>query len=588
MNIYLNNNQLDLFEDTHISFSWTAFRFQTAIKDMYSNDFDLPKTEHNIKCLGIYSLFDTKEIQFSKKLLPATIDFNGNVMPIYLQVVGLDEKTIKVTVFEDKLLYTLKNKKLSDFFKDSPSSIYEYNKDSVALYPNVFLPYNYGAPYKKEYAQYHPSYKLNTILTKIMADNNMTIESIDDNYRLLASERYVCPQNTIQVAEFNALDTTLENNLFTCFGGQHIVNDLSSNGVQEITFNRDCYTSMRIWFAWDKKGTTSQNKEILVKVNNTTFRVLTLLSGGNDMWGFGIVDFAYNFKKDDKLSFQCKDTDKFRSVSLVVRMQHSAYTITDDDYKIQMSYPQSRRPRLVIDRRTYVGIPNIIYVPFDGDYHEGISTERLSFCYFGYYTNIPDVSIGEILYSLQWIYGGKIKQNDDHIYFDKKVNKTIDIPGELQNMAFSDDVVGQKNYIRFKDQENPTPISTIDNTWLEPEKNLHVNCFKYIANDYIIHQYESENYEEDGKMKTRYNLIDFPEPVLLRYVSGNATAPFLFTYRLGDLTQSKSCEFLMFNTPSDINDIDFVIINGREFFVIDGEKDMNNDISKIHCMFINK
>lgn len=587
MNIYLNDKQLDLYEGTNISLSWTAFRFQSAIKDMYSNDFEIPKTEHNIKCLGIYSLLDTKEVQFSGDLQPATINFDGQILPIYLQVVGLNEKSISITIFEDKLLYTLKNKKLSDFFKDNHTSIYEYNKDSVAQYPNVFLPYNYGAPYKKEYAQYHPSYKLNTILNDIMSDNGLTIESIDDNYRLLASKRYVCPQNLMQVVEFNALDTTMENNLFTCFGGQHIVNDLSSNGVQEITFNRDCYTSMRIWFAWDKKGTTSQNKEILVKINNTTYRVLTLLSSGNNMWGFGVIDFVYNFKKDDKLSFYCEDTDKFRSVSLVVRMQHSAYTITDDDYKTQMSYAQSRRPRLVIDRRTYVGIPNIIYIPFDGGTYEGIPTDRLSFCYFGYYCNLPEVTIGEILYSLQWIYGGKVKQDDNHIYFDKKTN-TLELEAELQNMTFADDAVGQKNFIRFKDQENPIPISTIDNAWLEAEKNLHVNCFKYIANDYVVKQYEEEQYEEDGKLKTRYNLIDFSEPVLLRYVSGNATAPLLYEYRLRDLTQSKSCDFLIYKAAPNVNELDFVVIAGREFFVVNGEKNMKNNIAKIHCIFINK
>lgn len=587
MNIYLNDKALDLYENTDISFSWTSFRFQTALKDMYSNDFEIPKTQHNIKCLCIYSLFDRRDIQFAGRLQPATINFDAQIMPIYLQVVSIDEKTIKISIFEDKLLYTLKNKKLKDFFIDNHSTIYEYNKDSVSLYPDVFLPYNYGEVYKKEYAQYHPSYRLNKILGDIATKNGLTIEKIDDNYRLLASKRYVCPQNITQVAEFNALDTTMENNLFTCFGGQHIVNDLSASGVQEITFNRNCYTSMRIWFAWDKKGTTSNNKEILVKINNTTYRVLNLLSGGQDMWGFGVVDLAYNFKKDDKLSFYCEDTNKFRSVSLVVRMTHSAYNITEDDYKTQMSYPQSRRPRLVIDRRVYVGIPNIIYIPFDGGTHENISTERLSFCYFGYYCNVPDITIGDILFSLQWIYGGKVKQNDNHIYFDKHTNR-IEIDAELQNLTFSDNVVGQKNYLRFKDQENPTPISIIDNAWLEDEKNLHVNSFKYIANDYVVKQYEREDYEEDDKIKTRYNLIDFNEPVLFRYLSGNATAPILYQYNLTDINQSKSCDFLIYNAAPNINDIDFVTIGGREFFVINGEKDMKNNIVKLHCLFINK
>lgn len=579
INIYLDDKALDLYENTDISLSWTAFRFQTALKDMYSNDFEIPKTEHNIKCLCIYSLFDTRDIQFAGRLQPATINFNELIMPIYLQVVSIDEKTIKISIFEDRLLYTLKNKKLKDFFIDTANTIYEFNKHSAALYPDVFKPYNYGEPYNSEYAQYHPSYQLNNILSNIAFDSGLTIENIGNEYRLLASKKYVCPQNTMQVAEMKVFGDKLENNLFTIFGGQHVTNDMSIAGNQQITFNRNVQSSMRIFYCFGVSNTATRNQTLYIKVNDIT-RLAIPINCYNTNYGQGIVDFAFSFKADDKLTVYMENTNKFSSVSLVIRFQHRAYNITEDDYGTELEYV-ARRPQLVTKSATQAP-----YIFMDGRIQNNMQTEKLSFAYFGYYCNVPDVTIGDILFSLQWLYGGKVKQKEEHIYFEKNTSSTMELEAEMQNLVFSDTAVGQKNYVKFKDQEYPTPIATIDNAWLVEEKNLHVNCFKYIANNYVVKQYEKENYEEDDEVKTRYNFVDFDEPVLFRYINNNMVSPTLYQYNLTRINQSKSCDFITYNAAPNINDIDFVIVNGRQFFVISGEKNMKSNAVKLHCLLI--
>ena len=122
ISIILNDNELDLFENTEVVWNWKGFRFQTAIRDGYTNNFQIPKTMHNIQVLGVYSLLDSPDIQFEGRLQPAVINLNGQIMPIYIQVVSINEKEIEICTYEDKLVYTIKGSKLGEIH-DSPINI---------------------------------------------------------------------------------------------------------------------------------------------------------------------------------------------------------------------------------------------------------------------------------------------------------------------------------------------------------------------------------------------------------------------------------------------------------------------------------
>lgn len=593
LNIILNDEELDLFEDTEIVWQWTAFRFQTAIRDAYSNNFNIPKTNHNIQVLGVYSLLDTPDIQFEGRLQPAVINLNGIIIPIYIQVCSINEKEIEICVYEDKLIYTIKGSELGQI-KDTPQTIYHWNVNTLTYYPDVFKFYNYGTNYMAQYAQIHPSIKLNDILDKIGQEHNVNIQHTSDLWRIICTKRTVCPENTQQVIEFNTTGA-LENDTFTLFGGQHITNDLSASGVQEIIFNRHTEVNMKLWCSWYKQGTTTNAFYVYMKKNGNSIGVITLNSSS---YSYRTLTQTYNltFEEGDTLSFEFSAGQKYRCVSFVVRMNHSNYDIAEDDYGQDLEY-KGRLPRL----KSWNG-NSFVYTYFDGgiyypmDAYNGVSTERLSFAYFGLWCNMPKLTVGDLLYSLQYILNARCVQREDTIYFDPFVEKTDEVEGELTNLIFHSSTTGKKNYVRFKDGEDQqNPIVQLQNEWLENKKDWHVNCFKYLKNA-VVPQYQLninvnaefdpndvEHYLEEF---FHYDYEDFDEPVLLFFLQPHNQAPTLHNFGLDRINNCKEIQFSPTVTPPDITELDTIFIDGREYYIIEGEKNFKTDTTNIKALLI--
>lgn len=593
LSIILNDNELDLFEDTEIVWQWTAFRFQTAIRDGYSNNFSIPKTTHNVKVLGVFSLFDTPEVQFEGRLQPAVINLNGKIMPIYIQVVSLNEKEIEVCIFEDRLIYTIKGKELN--VEDTQNTIFEWNEHSYQLYPEVFKLYNYGAPYIPKYAQLHPSIKINDILNKIGEQHNVNVQNTSYLWRMICTKRYVCPQNTKQVIELNTTGE-LEDDRFTLFGGQHITNDLCSAGTNEITFNRHTEVDMRVWWSYYKKGTTTNHYYVYIKKNGENIGLIPLnpfYSASN-----AISNYSVTFEEGDKLSFEFSAGNKFRSVSLVVRMNHSNYEITEDDYSTTLEY-KGRRPRL----KTYDG-NGYIYNYFDGNRiypttsQNGMTTENLSFSYFGLWCNIPKVTIGELLYSLQYVLNARVVQKNDDIIFENFYDKSHEVQGEMTRLLFHSTSVGKNNYLRWADGENQPPVVTFTNEWLVNEKVWSKNCFKWIKNDRVVPQY-SLNFEQNVESESgstsaeelaaalfNYEYNDFDQPVILFFLPPHNQPPVMHTFGLDRINNCKEIQLELNNTPPDITNTDTIFLDGREYYIIEGEKNFKTGKTIIKALLI--
>lgn len=593
ISISLENGDLELYKDSNIVWSWTAFRFQDKLRDQYTNNFSIPKTMENIKSLGIYSLLDTPDIQFRGRIQPAMLYIGEQTIPIYIQVVSINEKDIDICIFEDKLTYTIKNKTLNEFFVDDSSSIYEWFRESNTLYPNEFKVYNYGAPYytksitlfpsklNAQYAQVHPSKPLNDILQYVISELGANIVNINPELRLLASKRVVCPQNTTQVLEFNSIGSKLSNNLFTIYGGQHIVNDVSQTGIQQITFNRDVNAVIDLYSIWSTKFTFNQNSKIQLIVNGSVWNTFNIPSYTYDT-GCKKATFRKSFKEGDTLSFKFEDANHYINTSWVAHMEYSNYEITEDDYGTNLEYTP-RRASLSYwpnNQQSYNYWMDGSTISIGG---LSMTTEPLALSYFGYYCNLPKISLGDVLYSLQWILGGKLKQDGDHIYFDGKFYNG-EVEGQLDKLIFSSNTIGQKNYVKFNDEENPISIANIDNEWLEYEKNLHINTFRYLPQN-VIPQYESTTNEEG---ETVYEFQDSDVPVLFRWINEKAFNPGLFLFDLNNISQSKEIQLTIFNAPMNILDLDTIYLDGRTYYIINGEKDLNTNIVKIKAILIYK
>lgn len=603
ISIILNDNELDLFEDTEVVWNWTAFRFQTAIRDAFSNNFTIPKTNHNIQVLGVYSLLDQSDIQFEGRLQPAVINLNGQIMPVYIQVVSINEKEIEVCVYEDKLVYTIKGSKLENI-KDSPiniqnintgvftpQSIFEWNPKSMQLHPNTFKYYNYGnVSYNPQFAQIHGSIKLNDILDKIGEQHNVNIQHVSDLWRVICTKRYVCPENIMQTWEFNTTGA-LEDDKFTIFGGQHITNDADFAGNNEITFNRHTEVQMKIWYSFYKKATTNSHSSIFIYKNGQHLTHFDLLSGTYTQ-NYSWVTYNFTFEAGDTLYFLFPHGNKYKSVSCVVRLKHDNYDITEDDYGEELAY-KGRLPRL----KTYGDDGSFHFAYFDGSNYNGImQTESLSFSYFGLWCNLPSLSVGELLYSLQYIMNARCVQREDTIYFDSFVERISEVAGEMTSLKFHSGAVGKNNYVRFKDGDEQSPIVVFDNEWLTNEKVWSKNCFKWIKNDRVVPQYvlkidenaelEGNNIEHYLEQLIQYEYQDFDEPVLLFFLPPHNQPATLHTFGLDRINNCKEVSLTLTDCPPEITDLDTIYLDGREYYIIEGEKNFKTGNTTIKALLL--
>lgn len=612
ISIILNDSELDLFEDTEVVWNWKAFRFQTALRDAYSNNFEVPKTLHNIQTLGVYSLLDRSDIQFQGRLQPAVVNLNGEIMPVYIQVVSINEKEIEICVFEDKLMYWIKGKDFTGR-KDSPGyiylinqntmipkSIFEWNKESMQLYPDVFKLYNYGEPYDTRYAQVHGSIKLNDIFDIIGEQNNVNIEHVSDLWRVICTKKTVCPENPIQVFEFWSDSEANENinpeeNKMVMFGGQHITNDLNFSGMNTITFNRHTEVDMKLYWSFYRKNATHTDTSVFVYKNGTHLFHVDLLSHSNTT-AVGTYSTTITFEEGDTLYFIFPNTSKYKTVSFVVRMLHTNYEINEDDYGNEELLYKDRLPRL----KTYstdVTLPGqdygYTYINFNGQwsgYGGGIQTEPLSFSYFGLWCNFESLKIGDLLYSLQYILNVRVvAREDDTIHFENWSERASEVGGQITGLKFHSGSVGKKNYVKFKDGDGQLPIVEFDNEWLANEVTWSQNIFKWIKTDRVVPQYEykvEQPLNTDDEEVETYEYTGFDEPVLLFFLPPNNQPPTLHYFGLDRINNCKEISLTLTECPPDITELDTIYLDGREYYIIEGEKNFKTGDTTIKALLL--
>lgn len=601
ISIMLNDIPLDLYSDTNITWSWTDFRFRDKLTDQYTNNFTIPKTENNIKALGIYSTLDSKDVQFGEKISPADFALNGQMMPIYIQVISVTHNEIEIAIFEDTFSAIDKQKVINDELIDDSSTILCWDMWSMTTYPNKFVSYNYGMPYNWHLAQRHPYVKLKSdILDKLDLKGYQFDSGTFNQYdwRILCSKKVVCPQNTTQAVQYRTTGYSLANNKMPCRCSQHITNDASYE-VEEgvITFNRSCSFDLEVDYLWQKKGTFHQDSYITIFIGGRNVRQIRLTSATQDKaYAHAIYDNGGNHfsaNAGDTLYFQFEDADKFKSVSFVVDIEYKGYGITEEDYNTELVYIDIL-PALyyVTNNATDPDNYNWSNLPMNGTspwlWGGQITLKRLSFAYFGQYCNIPKMKLGDLLYSLQWMIGGELKEDRmrNMLYFDILPHIYPSSPyyneiymKEAGKIEFHSDKVGKKNYIKYKDEEFPTAITTINNKWLEEEKVWHNVIFHYFE-DNVIKQY-SLDITDGENVKLNFNNIE--NPVIFNYNNRVEPIP-LNSFGMNKLWFSKEIEFSFYDTPLQFRENHDIIIDGRTYYIVSGEQDIGKKISTIKAI----
>lgn len=617
--IQLDGRTLDTYAKETVDLEWTGFRFQKGLRAGYTNDFKIPKTDNNLSILKAVGLLDSQTQMFGDKTHFGILQVELRIIPICVQVASVDKNDIGICLYEDVFPEYMKEKTLREYFVDTNDTILMWNKDSLSLYPTWFKKYDYGMAYDSNYAQYHPIKKINEVITDFNSYSGYTMPFVENDWYFMATRKKVCPQNERQIIEGSLNRQT---GVFSLSGSQHITNDLDikyGDGVYEINFNRTATVRLNIYVSWAMKSGQSH-------MYSTPFNVHWHDDYQNHTQPFSINGNLYRnhidkFEMDvhtiagTKLEFNVTNASHFNSFYILIDARVYNYQITEEDYDTDLSYI-GRRPRLLY----YDFNSNYIYEAFfDGNpiyysyrdnnsntsVHSVMQTENRSLSYFGFFSNMPNVSICDFWYSMQWLYGKKLDFDHQHTVKWSDIYQSATIEGEITQMRPKSDKLGQKNYIEYKDDTSPTLVSEISNQWLQEKCNLHSSAFYRIENidefQGKIKQYSNPEHEVDENaviyQEFEYK-VDFEDidsitiwwnvtqqegvPVQSDYIRD---IPFT-TLGMDELTQSVEVDITTF-TPQ-LRDKDIIYIDGRKFFVVNCKTNIDTQKSELTCLLIPK
>ena len=607
ISLYLNGQSLDVYSQD-IEWSWKNIRFSDGIADQYSTDISLPKTLKNTRILELSGLLDSTTQLYGPQLTPCTLTVNGTIMDVYLQVVDITEKEITICLYERTLPTEVRNIEISRIREDDDSTIIAWNTNSLVAYPNWFKKYHYGIPYDPKYAQYHPILPANTIIDNIANTHNISIPHVSDDWYIMATKKCVCPQNTRQTME-----GVYSDGKFHIMGGQHITNDLELcyglSDKDRITFNRSCKVEIDLWISWQAKAASGYRLPFVVNhwqaatgTNNTQQFNLR-----GDLYTNYVDKVSYTFYVDinDHISFGVVNGDRFVMTRCLADMRITEYDITEDDYGIEMKYI-SRLPRLVVYSYANGGY---YYWYFDaseydldwhergvtGTKHKWVPTVWTSFAWFGYYANLPEMKFSTFLWGLCWLMGKKVKVLNNELESADIDDSVVLEKATITKISPLTDYFSMKNYLRFDNQEAAPVLTSIDNSWLEAEKDLHKSPFGYIKNLSQFRgqamQYENPEYDDENKeYSCDFNDVGFlvwwnvTRQGNIQVISEYIRDIPINSMGLDKITQTMQVEI----ETNDIclKDIDYVYYNGRKFIVVEGSTEFETNNSKITAMLV--
>lgn len=602
-NLFLNGEELDINSGQSVDWKWTPLRFQDDLTDQYTTDFDLPRSRKNVKILKASGVLDS-ENRFSSKLEKVILMINGVILNAYMQVVSINDDTITVSVYEKYIPTDVLNMRMIDFIQDNKTTIYPWKEDSWTKYPDVYKKYMYGPFREFKYANYHQSRPINYILDGISLVSHYELPQTDSQLWATATGKNVCPQNTKQVIEVNF--TNGEYGVIN--GGQHITNDVRwswNPDSQTIEFNKQCNVSMEIWLSYSRSviGVGSDDYfEVIVDTatpqtptqDHITFMPTT--QHYNDI----VIDswtVPNNYiVPETTMQFRISSPNAFRFVSAVISMTITDYDIIEDDYSIDMEYVY-RNPKLRFrnygdntERYMEFNGTTQVYEPYSGHTQYQLYCPDLSFCHLGYWCNLPDITLKELLFGLEWLTKKRfVRDKWEYKWVD--IDTKYQIEGEITEMEMSNDSLGQKNHLMFtgEKENDENTVTKIDNFWLESNATLHQSPFAYsswrMGNLAYFEQYSEKVLDEDtGEHSAKYDEIDglavskiVPSTpnLLLRVV--------LPDMDFDEVTQATT---VTIETFDNVANADWVYLHGRKYMVQEIDTDIETGISTIKAIEI--
>lgn len=620
--IQLTDGNLDVGSEQAMELEVTAMRFSNGIRDAYTNDIDLPKTRNNIRLLECYNLLDSPNQLYGNQIKPAILTVDGYMLDVHLQVVSVTDDTITVCMYEQVLPNDLRDRAIRELIRDNESTIKVWWGESQTYWPDYFRQYDYGFTYNPALAQLHPVKGANNVISQIEAASGHTLPHVPDDMALMAQNRYVCPENTRQTISVQRLNGSNTGEM-CMVAGQHVVNDAEGfeNGKYEessykkMTFNRDCTATVTPYISWGRKlASGTHTFQIIAYINGVncggyTFNIHT----ANKRNGFVFPDpDTYTFHAGDVLEFRLSSSgldnpfSKLEHLQMIWDVVYSDYAITEDDYGQEMKYAPKlptlygwcpNYPDYVWEypfnglglQRLYIYKSETFYDPDDDIY---LNFPLRGWAYHGYWCNLSDITVGQLIWGLAWIRGNGVTRNQTGLAWTAS-DRAKAIEGHITSISPSTEHLGQRNYIRWSGQQDTEPLTTIQNEFLEADHTIAELPFAYVTYGSeglaLVPQYTAKT-NEDGTTDVDYDEIDGQVLVLYRDNEHTYLYPALIppsmtnTFGFERLTSATEVEIETFD--DQVTDLDYVYLDGRKYMIISVSCDLNDRLSRITALLV--
>lgn len=602
-NLFLNGEELDINAGQSVDWKWTPLRFQDDLTDQYTTDFDIPRSRKNVRILKASGILDSDN-RFSSKLEKVILMINGVTINAYMQVVSINEDTITVSVYEKYIPTEVLNKKMIEFVQDDISTIFPWKEDSWTKYPSVYKRYMYGPFRDFKCAHYHQTRPINYILDGISFVSHYGLPHTDDQLYATATGKNVCPQNTKQVLEVNF--TNGEYGVIN--GGQHIANDVDwswNQDSQTITFSKACNVSMDIWVSYSRSVIGVGNDDYFEVIVDTAtpqtptqdhMIFLPTTQHYNDILTDSYT-VAHNYiVPETTMRFRISHPNAFRFVSAVISMTITDYNIIEDDYSIEMDYIY-RNPKLRFrnygdstERYMEFNGTTQTYEPYYGHTQYQLYCPDLCFSYLGYWCNLPDITLKELLFGLEWLTKKRFIR-DKWAYKWVDIDTKYKIEGEITEMEMTNDSLGQKNHLLFtSEKENDeNTVTQLDNFWLESNHTLHQSPFAYsikrMGTWAWFNQYSEKVIDDEtGEHSAKYDEID--GLAVSKIVPSTPNLLLRVTLPDMDFDEVTEATTVTIETFDNVANADWVYLYGRKYMVQEIDTDIDTRISTIKAIEI--
>lgn len=586
ISIQLANGTLDVNEGEEVALNHTAWRFTECPEDEWSNDFDIPKTRHNLQVLGASGLLYSPNQRYGNEIKPCTLNVSGRMFDARLQVVSVGKDTISICLYVNNVPDAIKGVTLRDLFQDDSSTIIPWYKDSQLAYPAWFGAYDYGMPYRTYYAQRHPVKSVAAILREIATRTGIQMPTLDKEYFLMSQYKRVGPNVRHQTVrcQFNTDDGG-----FKYKGSKHITNDLSQSESDSIQFNRKCKVHARITVSWKSNNNSIGACGFYVGEKYSPIWMYITPTAADKYMQF--LECDINIEEPMELVFTLTgQPNEFDWFYVLADFYITDYYITDDDWDEELEYDWQYA-------NDYILTPDIVsrngdYVTFRyrkrgtaDHYEQTVWYPKLLSSYFAYWSNVENCKITDLLFHLAYAEGKKLR-------FDRFNNAVEFVPNDDYTMLTdvnitevrpSSDRFGQKNYILYQNAEmdNSNPITEIENIWLEEQKTVWQSKIfkqKELGTTVQIAQYSNPEYDSDNKeYKCDYDEVEGIGLLKGEYDSnGKLTLKYVELPSNGFEQITSVMEVDITDYGSYRDDTDYIYIDGVKYMVIEVQRNITD------------